>query len=129
MAEPKSVFQWNDPLLLDEQLAEDERMVRDTARAYCQEKLLPRVVEANRHERFEREIMTEMGALGFLGPTLTGYGCAGVNHVCYGLISREVERVDSGYRYALSVQSSLVMYPIHAFGSAAQRERFLPRLA
>src|SRR5262245_3210984 len=129
MAEPKFAFQWDDPLLVDEQLADDERMVRDAARTYCREKLMPRVLEANRHERFEREIMTEMGALGFLGPTLTGYGCAGVNHVCYGLISREVERVDSGYRSALSVQSSLVMYPIHAFGSAAQRERFLPRLA
>ena len=104
-------FQWNDPLLIEEQLAEDERMVRDAARAYCREKLMPRVLEANRHERFDREIMNEMGALGFLGPTLSGYGCAGVNHVCYGLIAREVERVDSGYRSALSVQSSLVMYP------------------
>jgi glutaryl-CoA dehydrogenase len=124
-----SAFQWNDPLLIEEQLAEDERMVRDAARAYCREKLMPRVLEANRHERFDREIMNEMGALGFLGPTLSGYGCAGVNHVCYGLIAREVERVDSGYRSALSVQSSLVMYPIHAFGSEAQRSRYLPRLA
>ncbi len=122
-------FQWNDPLLIEEQLAEDERMVRDAARAYCREKLMPRVLEANRHERFDREIMNEMGALGFLGPTLSGYGCAGVNHVCYGLIAREVERVDSGYRSALSVQSSLVMYPIHAFGSEAQRSRYLPKLA
>jgi glutaryl-CoA dehydrogenase len=127
---PKNAsFQWSDPLLLDEQLADDERMVRDAARAYCREKLMPRVLEANRHERFDREIMTEMGALGFLGSTLTGYGCAGVNHACYGLIAREVERVDSGYRSALSVQSSLVMYPIHAFGSEAQRQKFLPRLA
>jgi len=127
---PKTAsFQWNDPLLLDDQLTGEERMVRDAAHAYCREKLAPRVLEANRHERFDREIMTEMGALGFLGSTLTGYGCAGVNHACYGLIAREVERVDSGFRSALSVQSSLVMYPIHAFGSEAQRERFLPRLA
>ena len=130
MTAPKTAsFQWNDPLLLDDQLTGEERMVRDAAHAYCREKLAPRVLEANRHERFDREIMTEMGALGFLGSTLTGYGCAGVNHACYGLIAREVERVDSGFRSALSVQSSLVMYPIHAFGSEAQRERFLPRLA
>jgi glutaryl-CoA dehydrogenase len=117
---PKTAsFQWNDPLLLDDQLTGEERMVRDAAHAYCREKLAPRVLEANRHERFDREIMTEMGALGFLGSTLTGYGCAGVNHACYGLIAREVERVDSGFRSALSVQSSLVMYPIHAFGSDA----------
>jgi glutaryl-CoA dehydrogenase len=104
-------------------------MVRDSARAYCQEKLLPRVLEANRHERFDREIMNEMGALGFLGATIEGYGCAGVNYVSYGLIAREVERVDSGYRSAMSVQSSLVMYPIHAFGSETQRQKYLPRLA
>src|SRR5207342_309025 len=104
-------------------------MVRDSAHAYCQEKLMPRVLEANRHEKFDRVIMTEMGALGFLGPTLEGYGCAGVNHVSYGLISREVERVDSGYRSAMSVQSSLVMYPIYTFGSDAQKEKYLPRLA
>jgi len=125
----KPVFDWTDPLRLDEQLSEDERMVRDSAHAYCQEKLMPRVLEANRHEKFDRAIMTEMGALGFLGPTLEGYGCAGVNHVSYGLISREVERVDSGYRSAMSVQSSLVMYPIHTFGSDAQKEKYLPRLA
>ena len=125
----KPVFDWTDPLLLDEQLSEDERMVRDSAHAYCQEKLMPRVLEANRHEKFDRAIMTEMGALGFLGPTLEGYGCAGVNHVSYGLISREVERVDSGYRSAMSVQSSLVMYPIYAFGSDRQKEKYLPRLA
>jgi glutaryl-CoA dehydrogenase len=122
-------FRWDDPLLLDEQLTDDERMVRDSAHAYCQDKLMPRVLEANRHERFDREIMNEMGALGFLGSTLEGYGCAGVNHVSYGLIAREVERVDSGYRSALSVQSSLVMYPIHAFGSDAQKEKYLPKLA
>ena len=125
----KPAFQWDDPLLLESQLSEDERMVRDSARAYCQDKLLPRVVEANRHERFDREIVSEMGALGFLGPTIEGYGCAGVNHVCYGLIAREVERVDSGYRSTMSVQSSLVMHPIHAYGTEAQRERWLPRLA
>src|ERR1700739_4368678 len=122
-------FDWTDPLRLDEALSEEERMVRDSARAYCQEKLFPRVLEANRHERFDREIMTEMGALGFLGATIEGYGCAGVNYVCYGLIAREVERVDSGYRSAMSVQSSLVMYPIHTFGSEAQRQKYLPKLA
>jgi glutaryl-CoA dehydrogenase len=121
-------FQWDDALRLDGQLSEDERAIRDAANAYCQEKLFPRVLEANRHERFDRSIMNEMGEMGFLGATLEGFGCAGVNYVSYGLISREVERVDSGYRSAFSVQSSLVMYPIHAFGSAAQREKYLPRL-
>ena len=125
----KPAFDWTDPLLLDEQLAEDERRVRESTYAYCQEKLMPRVLEANRHEKFHREIMNEMGELGFLGPTIEGYGCAGVNHVCYGLISREVERVDSGYRSAMSVQSSLVMYPISAFGSEAQKNKYLPKLA
>src|SRR5689334_25116703 len=113
----RPAFVWDDPLLLEDQLTDDERMVRDSARTYCQEKLMPRVLEANRLEKFHREIMNEMGALGFLGSTLEGYGCAGVNHVSYGLIAREVERVDSGYRWALSVHSSPVMYPIHAFGS------------
>jgi glutaryl-CoA dehydrogenase len=122
-------FRWDDPLLLDEQLSGEERMVRDSARAYSQDKLLPRVIEANRHERFDREILSEMGELGFLGATLEGYGCAGVNHVCYGLIAREVERVDSGYRSAMSVQSNLVMYPIYAYGTEAQRLRYLPQLA
>jgi glutaryl-CoA dehydrogenase len=125
----KARFQWDDPLLLDGQLTADERQVRDAARAYCQEKLMPRVLMANRHETFDREIMNEMGAMGFLGSTIEGYGCAGVNHVCYGLIAREVERVDSGYRSAMSVQSSLVMHPIHAYGSEAQREKYLPKLA
>jgi len=125
----KPAFQWEDPLLLEDQLTEEERMVRDTARAYCQEKLMPRVLEANRHEKYDREVMREMGKLGFLGSTISGYGCAGVNHVCYGLIAREVERVDSGYRSGLSVQSSLVMYPIHEFGSEAQRKKYLPKLA
>ena len=125
----ETAFDWADPLLLEEALTEEERMVRDSARAYCQEELLPRVLEANRHERFDREIMNEMGALGFLGATIEGYGCAGVNYVSYGLIAREVERVDSSYRSAMSVQSSLVMHPIHAFGSEAQRQKYLPRLA
>jgi glutaryl-CoA dehydrogenase len=122
-------FDWADPLLIEEELSEDERMVRESARAYCQEKLLPRVIEANRRERFDREILDEMGALGFLGSTIEGYGCAGVNYVSYGLIAREVERVDSGYRSAMSVQSSLVMYPIHDFGTEAQRQKYLPKLA
>jgi glutaryl-CoA dehydrogenase len=125
----KAVFQWDDPFLLEDQLTEEERMVRDSARAYCQEKLLPRVLEATRKERFDREILSEMGALGFLGSTIDGYGCAGVNNVCYGLIAREVERVDSGYRSAMSVQSSLVMHPIHAYGTEEQRKKYLPRLA
>jgi glutaryl-CoA dehydrogenase len=126
----KARFQWDDPLLLDEALSEDERMVRDTARAYCQDKLMPRVLEANRHERFDREIMNELGELGLLGATLPAdYGCSGVNNVCYGLIAREVERVDSGYRSALSVQSSLVMWPIYTYGSAEQRRKYLPKLA
>jgi glutaryl-CoA dehydrogenase len=121
-------FTWADPLLLDAQLSDDERAIRDAAHAYCQEKLFPRVLLAHRHERFDREIMTEMGALGFLGATLDSHGCAGVNYVSYGLIAREIERVDSGYRSAFSVQSSLVMYPIWAFGSEAQKDRYLPRL-
>ena len=120
---------WADPLLLDEELGEDERMVRDSAAAYAREKLMPRIVEANRHERFDREIVAEMGALGFLGATIEGYGCPGISTVAYGLLAREIERVDSGYRSALSVQSSLVMHPIHAYGSEDQRRRFLPRLA
>jgi len=123
-------FAWDDPLLLEEQLTEEERMVRDAARDYCRDKLMPRVLEANRHERFDREIMNEMGELGFLGPTLPEkYGCAGVNYVSYGLIAREVERVDSGYRSAMSVQSSLVMHPIYTYGTEAQREKYLPKLA
>jgi glutaryl-CoA dehydrogenase len=125
----KPTFQWDDPLLLEGQLSEDERMVRDSARAYCQDKLLPRVTEAHRHEKFDREVFNEMGELGFLGPTIEGYGCAGVNHVSYGLIAREVERVDSGYRSGMSVQSSLVMHPIHAYGTEEQRTKYLPKLA
>jgi glutaryl-CoA dehydrogenase len=121
-------FTWDDALLLDDQLTEDERMIRDSARDFCQGKLMPRVLLANRHERFDREIMNEMGEMGFLGATLEGYGCAGVSYVAYGLIAREVERVDSGYRSAFSVQSSLVMYPIWAFGSEPQKQKFLPGL-
>ena len=123
-------FDWKDPLLLETQLTEDERMIRDAAHDYCQSKLMTRVLEANRHEIFHRDIMTEMGELGFLGPTIPEqYGGAGVNHVSYGLVAREVERVDSGYRSAMSVQSSLVMFPIHAFGSEAVRQKYLPKLA
>ncbi len=125
----KPTFKWDDALLLENQFSDEERMIRDAAHAYCQEKLLPRVLMANRHESFDREIMNEMGALGFLGSTIEGYGCAGVNHIAYGLIAREVERVDSGYRSAMSVQSSLVMHPIYAYGSEAQREKWLPKLA
>ena len=121
-------FAWDDPLLLDGLLSEDERAIRDAAYAYCQDKLFPRVLMANRHEHFDREIMNEFGAMGFLGATLDTHGCAGASYVAYGLIAREVERVDSSYRSALSVQSSLVMYPIHAFGSAAQQDRYLPVL-
>src|SRR3989304_6139208 len=108
----KPAFKWEDPLLLDDQLTDEERMIRDSARSYAQEKLLPRILEANRHEIFHREIMNEMGELGLLGSTLHGYGCAGINYVSYGLIAREVERVDNGYRSALSLPSPLVMYPI-----------------
>jgi glutaryl-CoA dehydrogenase len=125
----KPVFKWDDPLLLVDQLSEEERMVRDSARAYAQGKLMPRIVQANRHEKFDREILNEMGALGFLGSTIEGYGCPGVNHVCYGLVAREIERVDSAYRSTMSVQSSLVMHPIHAYGSEEQRQRWLPKLA
>ena len=122
-------FNWEDPFLFDSQLSDDERAVRDAAYAYCQEKLQPRVLMAARHETFDRTIMSEMGSLGLLGSTIEGYGCAGLNSVCYGLVAREVERVDSGYRSAMSVQSSLVMHPIHAYGSEAQRQKYLPRLA
>ncbi len=127
-ASPFTPFAWDDALRLETALSEDERAIRDSAHAFCQEKLFPRVLMANRHERFDREIMNEFGEMGFLGATLDGYGCAGVNYVSYGLISREVERVDSGYRSAFSVQSSLVMYPIHAFGSEEQRQKYLPKL-
>jgi glutaryl-CoA dehydrogenase len=126
----KTPFQWDDPLFLDSQLSEEERLVRDTARDYAQEKLMPRILEANRHERHDPKIITEMGALGLLGSTLPEkYGCAGVNHVCYGLAAREIEGVDSSYRSTMSVQSSLVMHPIHAYGTEEQRQKYLPKLA
>ncbi len=123
-------FRWEDPLDLESRLTEDERLVWRAARDYARGELLPRIVSAFAEERFDREIMTEMGALGFLGPTLPeAYGCAGVSHVAYGLIAREVEAIDSGYRSAMSVQSSLVMYPIFAFGSEEQRRKWLPGMA
>jgi len=125
-----ATFNWQDPLMLDALLSEEERMVRDTAHQYCQEKLMPRVLMANRHEKFDINIMKELGELGLLGATIDEkYGCAGVNYVSYGLIAREVERVDSGYRSAMSVQSSLVMHPIDAYGSEAQKMKYLPKLA
>ncbi|SMF91416.1 glutaryl-CoA dehydrogenase [Azospirillum oryzae] len=123
-------IQWDDAFLLEAQLTEDEKLVRDSARAYCQDRLQPRVISAFREERFDREIMTEMGELGLLGPTIPEeYGGPGVSHVAYGLVAREVERVDSGYRSAMSVQSSLVMHPIYAYGSEEQKKKWLPRLA
>ncbi|TFF76035.1 acyl-CoA dehydrogenase [Aeromonas taiwanensis] len=126
----RTPFDWQDPFFLDDQLSDEERLIRDAARDYCQARLMPRVLEANRREQFDRTIMNELGELGLLGATLPEqYGCAGVNHVAYGLIAREVERVDSGYRSAMSVQSSLVMHPIFAYGDEAQRQRWLPGLA
>jgi len=122
-------YAWDDPLNLEDQLTEEELMVRDQVHQYCQEKLMPRVLEANRNEVFDRDIMYEMGEMGMLGSTIEGHGCPGVNYVCYGLAAREVERVDSGYRSAMSVQSSLVMHPINAYGTEEQKERFLPKLA
>ena len=125
-----NAYQWDDPFLFDSQLSEDERLVRDSAREYAQAKLMPRILEANRNEHFDPEIMTEMGELGLLGSTLPQeYGCAGVNHVCYGLTAREIERVDSAYRSVMSVQSSLVMLPIFEYGSEEQRRKYLPKLA
>jgi glutaryl-CoA dehydrogenase len=121
-------FEWEDALRFDAQLTEEERAIRDAAHAYAQEKLQPRVLMAFRNEHYDRAILTEMGELGFLGATLDSHGCADISYVAYGLISREIERVDSGYRSAFSVQSSLVMYPIWAFGSAAQKDKYLPRL-
>ena len=125
----KPSFQWDDAFLLNEQLSEDERAIVDAAHNFCQEKLQTRVLMAARHEKFDREIMNEFGSMGFLGSTIEGYGCAGLNYVSYGLVAREVERVDSGYRSAMSVQSSLVMHPINEYGSEAQRQKYLPKLA
>jgi glutaryl-CoA dehydrogenase len=135
MAETSSVtltggrFDWQDPLLIEQELTDEERLIRDTARAYAQEKLMPRILMANRNETFDVEIMREMGALGFLGSTLEGYGCSGIGYVAYGLIMRELERVDTAYRSACSVQSGLAMTPIYAYGSEAQREKYLPKMA
>jgi glutaryl-CoA dehydrogenase len=122
-------FVWQDPFLLEDELSEDERMIRDAARQFCQEKLMPRVKAAFNEEKTDPGIFREMGEMGFLGSTIEGYGCPGVNYVCYGLVAREVERIDSGYRSMMSVQSSLVMHPIHAYGTEAQRQKYLPRLA
>lgn len=125
----RAVFQWEDPFLLDDELTEDERMVRDTARDFAQDRLMPRILQGNRHETYDRSMFLEMGELGLLGSTIKGYDCAGVNYVSYGLIAREIERVDSAYRSCMSVQSSLVMHPIHAYGTEEQRRKYLPKLA
>lgn len=123
------MFDWKDPFLLEEQLSPEEKQIRDLAREFAQDKLMPGIVEAFRHEHFDPQLFPEMGRLGLLGATLPDYGCAGVNYVSYGLIAREIERVDSGYRSALSVQSSLVMFPIHTYGSDEQKHKYLPKLA
>ena len=125
----KAHFNWQDPFLLAEQLSDEERAIVEAAHSFCQDKLQTRVLMAARHEKFDREIMNEAGAMGFLGSTIEGYGCAGLSYVAYGLIAREVERVDSGYRSAISVQSSLVMHPINEYGSEAQKQKYLPKLA
>ncbi len=122
-------FDWQDPFRLNDQLTDEEKIIADSAREFCSDRLSPRIIEANRNESFDRAIFDEMGAMGFLGSTITGYGCAGVNHVSYGLIAREIERIDSGYRSMMSVQSSLVMYPIFTYGTEEQREKYLPDLA
>lgn len=120
---------WDDILLLQQQLTEDEVLIRNSAHEFCQQELMPTIIEANRNERFDPEIMTKFGEMGFLGATINGYGCSGINYVSYGLLAREVERVDSGYRSTFSVQSSLVMHPINAFGSEEQKQKYLPKLA
>lgn len=125
----KQTFLWEDPLLLQDQLSEEERSIFEGARSFCDSELLPRVLQANRNEHFDVKIMREMGEMGYLGPTLQGYGCAGVGYNSYGLIANAVERVDSGYRSAMSVQSSLVMWPIYTYGSEEQKEKYLPDLA
>jgi glutaryl-CoA dehydrogenase len=129
MSQKMMLSHWDDILLMDEQLTEDERMIRDMSRQFAQERLMPGIIDANRHENFDVSLMKEMGELGLLGPTIEGYGCSGVSYVSYGLVAREIERVDSGYRSAMSVQSSLVMHPIYKFGTEAQREKYLPKLA
>ena len=125
----KARFKWEDPFMLEDQLSDDERAIQEAAHQFCQDKLQTRVLMAARHEKFDREIMNEAGAMGFLGSSIEGYGCAGLSYVAYGLIAREVERVDSGYRSAISVQSSLVMHPINAYGSETQKQKYLPKLA
>ena len=122
-------FDWQDPFRLNDQLTDEEKIIADSAREFCSDRLSPRIIEANRNESFDRAIFDEMGEMGFLGSTITGYGCAGVNHVSYGLIAREIERIDSGYRSMMSVQSSLVMYPIFTYGTEEQRQKYLPDLA
>ncbi len=122
-------FDWQDPFRLNDQLTDEEKIIADSAREFCSDRLSPRIIEANRNESFDRAIFDEMGEMGFLGSTITGYGCAGVNNVSYGLIAREIERIDSGYRSMMSVQSSLVMYPIFTYGTEEQREKYLPDLA
>jgi glutaryl-CoA dehydrogenase len=129
MSNHKPTFHWDDPFLFDEQLTEEERMIRDAARSYAQEKLQPRIQDAFHNERFDRTILNEMGEAGFLGATIDGYGCADINYVAYGLVIREIERVDSGFRSAMSVQSSLAMHAIYAYGSEEQKQYFLPRMA
>jgi glutaryl-CoA dehydrogenase len=125
----KAHFRWDDPFQMSDQLSEEERLIRDSAAAFAQERLMPGIVQANRHESFDRAIFRDMGAAGLLGSTISGYGCAGVNYVSYGIVAREIERVDSAYRSCMSVQSSLVMHPIHAYGTEEQREKYLPKLA
>ena len=124
----RAFFNWQDPLLIEDQLSEEEKLVRDTAREFAQTQLLPGVVEANRQEKTDPDVFKKMGELGLLGCTVEGYGCSGVNNVCYGLAAREIERVDSGYRSMMSVQSSLVMFPIENWGTEAQKEKYLPKL-
>jgi len=125
----RNLFDYKDPFLLEKQLTDDEKSIKDLAYNFSKDNLLPNVVQSFRNEKFDKNIMKEMGKLGFLGPTINGYGCAGVNYVSYGLIMREIERVDSGYRSCIGVQSSLVMYPIYKFGSEKQKNKFLPELA
>ncbi len=124
-----ATFDWSDPLGFSELLSDEEKLVQESIRRFCEEDLQPRILKANREETVDTSIFLRMGELGLLGSTIQGYGCAGLNYVCYGLAAREVERVDSGYRSMMSVQSSLVMYPIHAYGSETQREKYLPTLA
>lgn len=125
----KQKLVWNDPLLWKDQLTEDERMIYESATNFCRTQLLPGITHANRTETFDRNIMKQIGEMGFLGPTLHGYGCAGVNYVSYGLIANAIEQIDSGYRSAMSVQSSLVMWPIYTYGTDEQKEKYLPALA